>query len=105
MSTVNLITDLTAAGKGTLVPRGDTQEDTGIRSFQFGVVGTGALAAVVRVYGMNDGRFPTLVMTSTLSGSDMVTDAEQDDFQWEYYQAEVVSLSGTGARVTVIMGG
>lgn len=103
MSLLFLMNDRTAVGVGETLPSGN--QGGRKRSFQVGVKGTGFVSAVVKVYGMNDGRFPTLISTFTVSGQDIATESDHDDFPWEYLRAEVESLSGAGASVTVAVGG
>jgi hypothetical protein len=103
MSLLFLMNDRTSLGVGETLPSGNTGGRN--RSFQVGIKGTGFVSAVVKVYGMNDGRFPTLMFTFTLSGQETATESDHDDFPWEYLRAEVESLTGNGTAVTVAVGG
>lgn len=103
MSLLFLMNDRTSTGVGDTHPSGNQGGRN--RSFQVGLKGEGFVSAVVKIYGMNDGRFPTLMFTFTLSGQDIATESDHDDFPWEYLRAEVESLSGSGAAVTVAVGG
>lgn len=100
MSLITLLKDVTAPVKGAVQPSSEAAFN-GTVSFQAGVSGTGAVAAQVKIYGCNDARYPQLILTLDLSGAITVSEADRDDFPWAFYQAEVVSLSGLGAAVSV----
>ena len=103
MTTQVLMMDNSLVSVGDWKGCGDSGETGGIRSVQVGLVGVGAISATIRISGANDGRFPFTVADFTLSGSNKVTDAVELTFPWEFYRAEVVAISGTGATATAVM--
>lgn len=100
MSLITLLKDATAPALGAVQPSSESAFN-GTVSFQAGVSGTGAVAAQVKIYGCNDARYPQLIFTLDLSGVTVAAEADRDDFPWAFYQAEVVSVSGLGAMVSV----
>lgn len=98
---VKKILDSTADGEGDWhVAMG---RDT---AYQGIVTGTGAVTATIDVYGSNDGSnaIETKLGTITLSGSDAVSDGFVDVAPWKYHKGVVSNLTGTGARVQVLVG-
>ena len=74
------------------------------RSFQCSVAGTGAVAANVDIEVSNDGVTYSVLQTVTLSGTTSAQSvAYMKSFPFRYVRAEVTSISGTGAAVTVTM--
>lgn len=102
MTPFNILLDATVTGFGSNVSSPLPSAGVSTRSFQAAVEGVNP-AAVVRVYGCNDGRFPILIGTITLSatGTTYATDVLSDDTPFEVYAGEVVSLSA-GAKVSLI---
>lgn len=76
------------------------------RSFQAILTGVGALTATVKVYGSNDGVnvCSTEMGTITLNGNDTVSDGFVTDEPWKYVQAQVTAITGTSAKVKVLLG-
>lgn len=79
----------------------DDQNPSGRRSIQAGILGVGSVSATVQIWGFNDARFPELIATITLSGTNRASESFMDSFPWEFYRADVTAISGTGANVSV----
>jgi len=75
-------------------------------SFSASVSGTGAVSATVRIEGRNaaNGIWFTLA-TITLSGTTSAADGFGSLVRYMEYRAVLAAVSGTGAAVTVTMGG
>lgn len=98
MTTLTLMNDKGSAGfVGDWMGGGNALETRGVRSVQVGLIGAGAISAVIRISGANDGRFPQTIVDFTLSGTNKTSDAVDISFPWEIYRAEIISISGTGA--------
>lgn len=99
---VDLITSRTTTGAG------DTFSNLRAtpRTFQASIAGTGAITAEVFLQVSNDGTNFATMITFTLSGtgSDSAF-AAVPAAKWPYMRAYVNSISGTGAAVTVTVGG
>jgi len=82
----------------------------GNRSFQaVGGTTSGVGAAVIQIQVSNDGVLwlPPNNVDNTISltlGTTSVNDGFAMDASWDYVQAKVISISGTGAGVYVMMG-
>lgn len=104
---VTLIRDVTSAQTGpmTNVPTIQDRADN-IRSFHATVTRSfGPVSAVVEIYGCNDARFPVLIGTIRLdSTGTQATDWMMDDTPFEFYQAKVVNMVGSGGVVSVVAG-
>jgi len=83
-----------------------TFKQSPLSSFQATVVGTGAVTATVTIEASNDGLYPlsTLLGTITLSGTTFSSDGFTTNAPWKFIRANVTSISGTNATVSVIMG-
>jgi hypothetical protein len=103
MTTVVLISDNSVLGGHEWSSGGDSSETGGVRSVQVGLLGTGSISATVVISGANDCRFPIKVAEFTLSGTNLVTDAVDLMFPFEFYRAEITAIAGTNARVTAVM--
>ena len=74
---------------------------------QADIAGTGAVSATINVYGGNVNSFAKAVLlgTITLSG----TNTDKGGFYWQatwpFIWADLTAISGTGAAVTVTVGG
>jgi hypothetical protein len=77
----------------------------GNRVYAAKVVGDGAVAAEVKIWGAAGEAGPVLLGTITLSGTDSDADGFASDAPWPSVYAELVSVSGTDAAVTVTVGG
>jgi hypothetical protein len=75
-----------------------------VRSIQVTVAGQNgaAVAAVVKLFGYIDERYPVEVSTMTLSGTTSVSKVTTDNTPFIAYRAQIVSLSGAGALVSVV---
>lgn len=104
MTQIVLMNGVGAASRTEPVRILDNTSMSGIRSVQATVAGTGAVSAVVVIYGCNDPRYRVEVMRFTLSGTGVATDIARDNMPFEFYIAEVLSISGTGAAVSVVAG-
>lgn len=73
-------------------------------TYQATMTGTGAVAAEVDIEYSDDkvGWLPA--GTITLSGTNTATGGFADDESWAYVRANLKSISGTGAAITVTMG-
>ncbi len=74
-------------------------------TFQATVSGTGAVSATVVIEFSNDGVGWVEGATITLSGTTSDSDGFVSDAPWVYARANLSAISGTGAAVTVTMGG
>ena len=76
------------------------------RTIDAKVVGTGAVTATVIIYVSNTGASNDWIVagTITLSGTTSDVDGFTMRAKWGYMKANVSSISGTGAAVTVTMG-
>lgn len=99
MTQLILLNDTSVLGKSKALP---INGHGGMRSIQTSVYGTGAVAASVRIYGANDLRYPVEICTVPLSGNGQFTDVVKDSLPFTYYIAELLSISGTAARVSVV---
>lgn len=97
-----LFNERPTVGKSDLTPLRESNYQAGMRNIHAVVKGEGAVSATVRLYGCNDPRYPVEILTFTLSGNGTVSDSAKDNFPFEFYQAEVVAISGVGARVSLI---
>ena len=77
---------------------------SGRKSFHAVLTGTGAVSAVMEVQGSNDNS--NWGVLAVLSPSGTTTAAAQVELEasWLYYRGNVVSISGTGAAITVTVG-
>lgn len=77
------------------------------RTFQATLTGTGALTATVVIEVSNDGVGWLSDATSTLSlsGTNLASGGFSSSASWGYVRANVTAISGTGAKVTVTVGG
>lgn len=96
---MKLINGATAVSTGNIVP-----VQTGNRTFQATVTGTGAVTATVSVEVSNDGKNFLNLATIDLSGTGSNTDGFASDAVWEYVRGRVTAISGTNATVDLIMG-
>ena len=74
-------------------------------SVQGTVSGTGTVSATVVVEVSNDGIGWVNAGTITLSGSAIASDGFGISVPWAYLRARCTAIAGTGARVTVTIGG
>lgn len=107
-STVLMLNAATAVATGQPVSADVYVEQEKIQSFQaYGSTTAGAGAVVVEIYVSNDGEVwiddPVLTISLTL-GTTVTSDGAVIQTSWNYYRADVASISGTGASVTVKMG-
>lgn len=101
MKTVKLGTLLSAVlvtGAGTAVGLAQS----GWKTFQAKVVGTGAVTATVKVQASNDNSVWEDLGVITLSGTTSANDGFASVAAWAYYRGNVTAISGTGAAVTLI---
>lgn len=104
MSTQNLITDAAATGAGQVFSLDDSTTAT---FSAFGNTTSGSGAAVVNIYVSNH---PSNFIASPLGtisltlGTSVTSDGFAMSGNWSYVKAEVMSISGTNAKVTVQMG-
>lgn len=101
---ISLISDATQTGAGTTSrPKEDGAEN---RTFQaVGSTSSGTGAATVTVEGSNDGRNWILIGTISLTlGTAETTDGFASNAAWEFVRGNVTSISGTGAKVSLIAG-
>lgn len=84
----------------------------GRKAFSATVTGTGAVAATVQIEISNDGEHWRAMVDAdgntaeiVLSGTGSATDGFMTDESWRFHRANVTAVSGTGAAVTVIVGG
>lgn len=101
LSRVVLLSAVTTTGAGS------AYADSGrAPSFDATVAGTGTVSATVVIRGRNtaSGGWVTLG-TITLSGTTSATDGFASLTRYMEYSANVTAISGTGAAVTVTMGG
>lgn len=78
------------------------QVPAGNKTFYAEVIGTGAVAAVVKVYGGIDASGVNGILLATITLTDTTRDqdaAATSTAPWSYYYAVVESLTGTGATV------
>jgi hypothetical protein len=102
VATVALLSAATATGAGqSHEPNGN-----GKRTFQAtGLTGSGAGSTSVDIEVSNDG--VTYIVMGTISltlSTTETTDGFASDATWRYVRANIKSISGTGASVTVTMG-
>lgn len=101
VDTVNLLTDKTTTGAGTAHDPSNCK-----RSYQgFGSTSSGAGSATIDVEVSNDNTnwitqgTITLTLATTVSDDGFTTDAP-----WKYVRGNVTAISGTGAKVSLILG-
>jgi hypothetical protein len=104
--------DMTVSQIGLMANRtttGEGQWKTGIsRAFTVdaSVKGQGAVSATVQIHARNTPSGPAaLLATITLSGTNEAADGFPFPAAFYEYRATVTAISGTGAAVTVTMGG
>jgi len=103
-SEVSLISILTAA-TATIVSAA-VPLNSGNKTFQATVVGSGAVTATVVVEVSNDGIgwIADSVSTLSLSGTNVASAGFTNDQPWVFARARVTAISGTGAAITVSIG-
>ncbi|SEH89554.1 hypothetical protein [Paraburkholderia hospita] len=74
------------------------------RAIQAVVSGNGAVTASVVIEGSNDAANALPLGTIDLTGASPQTDGFLSDAEWAFVRARVVSVTGTGAVVSVTMG-
>lgn len=72
------------------------------RTYQATVVGTGAVAASVDIEVSNNGTDFLLLGSISPTGTTRATDGFTSDAPWAFARANVTSISGTEATVTVV---
>jgi hypothetical protein len=86
----------------TTTGAGDVAEvDSGPKTIQGVVNGTGAVTATVEIDGSNNGVNWDLLGTLSLSGTTTASDSFSSMDRYRYLRADVTAISGTGAAVTV----
>lgn len=105
MSNLAILKDATATGASE-THRVNTRHLSTDKSFHVVVAGSGAVSAQVRIEVSNDGAVFLYNDESTvsISGTDTAAGACYLFTNWEYIRAYVVNVSGTNAKVSVIMG-
>lgn len=74
------------------------------RTFQATVQGTGPVTARVAITVTNDLQAAWCALgTIDLDGNDMASNGFASQTAWEHVRAELVSITGSGAKVTVIV--
>ena len=68
------------------------------------VVGTGALTASVNLEYSNDRIAALSGFTIALAGNTSVSDGDLTQPKWTWVRADLTSITGTGAKVTVTVG-
>ncbi len=89
---------VTGAGRGYPM-------SVGAKSVQASVVGTGAVSATVKIQGGNIAGVFEDIGTVTLSGTTSDSDGLSWVVPWAYVRANCTAISGTGAALTVAVGG
>lgn len=108
MQTLELTTSATTTGakpvRSLNANGADSYEDN--KTFQaIGKTASGSGAVSVAVEVSNNGvNFITLGTISLTIGTAETSDGFASNANWPYFRANVVSISGTGAEVTVLMG-
>lgn len=76
-------------------------------TFQATVSGTGAVSATVQIEVSNDGIGWLIDSTATLvlSGTTVASKGFTSSAAWQFVRANITAISGTGAKVTVSVGG
>lgn len=76
-------------------------------AIQATVEGTGAVTATVQIEVSNDakGWVTDSIATLALSGTTTATKGFTSNAAWTYWRANITAISGTGAKVTVSIGG
>jgi len=95
-----LLSAVTSTGAGTANTGNPAQ--SGWKTFQAKVVGTGSVTATVKVQASNDGSVWEDLGIITLSGTTSANDGFASVASWAYYRGNVTAISGTGAAVTLI---
>ena len=95
----NLMAHATSVGVG---PVGHPNGDNTIQAV---VTGTGAVAATVEIDVSLDQQNWLPLRTITLAGTNVATDGFAFLAKWVFIRANLISISGTSASVTVNMGG
>lgn len=103
MKVLNLLRGATATGAGIRI---DASELPSNRTFQLdGTTSSGSGAATVNVEVSNDGaNFVRIGTISLTLGTASTNDGFQTDAAWSYVRGNVVSISGTGAAISLNMG-
>ena len=95
------------AGGTTTGAKAAEYKDTVNTTYQITVAGTGAVSATVLIEVSNDGTswLATPLGTVAISGTTSATDGFTTAAPWKYHRANISAISGTGATVTIIVGG
>ena len=71
---------------------------------QASVAGTGAVTATVEIHVSQDAEGWMTIGTITLSGTTLASDGFAVAAPWGFVRAKVTAITGTGAKVKVIVG-
>jgi len=76
-------------------------------TYQATVEGTGAVTATVQIEVSNDlkGWLVDAIATLALTGTNVATAGFTSSANWMYVRANITAITGTGAKVTVTIGG
>jgi hypothetical protein len=97
--TILLDTSVIGRGQPFAVPGGNP-----MRSIQISIAGMSWVGCAVKLYGCNDLRYPVELFTANLGGTSSIdSDVFEDNSQFAFYYAEITTIWGTSARVTVAM--
>lgn len=100
---VYLLKDETATGAGT--PHRPWGAKRSFLVFGQTTSGSGAAQVQIEFSNSRSGPFVTgIIFNLTLSDSSVEADGETTDAPWVYARANVISISGTGASLSVTMG-
>ena len=102
MTQLVLLDGVGAGSRSKPIPIIDNTAASGYRSIQATVTGVGAVSATVVIYGCNDKRYPKEILRFGLAGDTVATDMAKDNMPFEFYIADVETLDGTAANVSVV---
>lgn len=97
-----LLSNITSITDGLAIEH-NNEDDT--KSFQATVKGAGLVTATVLIQATLNGIDWLTLGTITLSGTSSASDGFSSSSSWAAFKAKVTAISGTGATVTVLMGG
>lgn len=106
MKTIRLLNEVTTLVTGVAAPFFDMSPNP-TRTFQaYGTTTSGTGAATITVNVSHNGSdYMTLATIELPLSTVSASDGFLVDAHWEYVRAEVTAISGTGATVSLIMGG
>jgi hypothetical protein len=102
---VILLDAVSITGAGNHHYKDDSEQiDTSKRIYEVILAGTGAITATCVVEGSLNGENWEPIVTFTVTGSDLVTDYYKSFTQWIFTRGNITGITGTSAKLTLLMG-